>query len=63
VKRVGLRGKGGPEPEFSQQDRERVIELLLSRERVLYLLYEKTFPADEDESKMMEKLEEEEGAN
>ena len=32
------------EPEISQQDREKIIEVLLSQERVLTLLYDKTFP-------------------
>jgi len=31
--------------EFSAADRERVMELLLSQERVINLLYDKTFPA------------------
>lgn len=31
--------------EFSRQDRERVMELLLSQERVISLLYAKTFPS------------------
>lgn len=29
---------------MSQADRERVLELLLSQQRVVQLLYEKTFP-------------------
>jgi len=33
-----------PLSEFSSQDRERVMELLLSQERVVSLLYSRTFP-------------------
>ena len=32
------------ENELNQHERERVIELMLSQERVIALLYEKTFP-------------------
>ena len=35
-----------PVEEFSQEDRERALELLLSQERVVTLLYAKTFPAN-----------------
>jgi len=48
---------GGSEPsvdnvsmdDFSPQDRERVMELLLSQERVISLLYSKTFPMQHSE--------------
>ncbi len=33
-----------PADEFTQEDRERVLELLLSQERVVSLVYAKTFP-------------------
>lgn len=33
-----------PVEEFTQEDRERVLELLLSQERVVSLVYAKTFP-------------------
>ena len=35
--------QGESEPELSQHERERVIELMLSQERVISLLYDKTF--------------------
>mmetsp|Transcript_8436 Transcript_8436/g.22534 ORF Transcript_8436/g.22534 Transcript_8436/m.22534 type:complete len:126 (-) Transcript_8436:1485-1862(-) len=37
-------GRDVPISEFTVEDRERVMELLLSQERVLLLLYDKTFP-------------------
>ena len=37
-------GTGEEENELNQHERERVIELMLSQERVIALLYEKTFP-------------------
>ena len=37
-------GSGEEENELNQHERERVIELMLSQERVIALLYEKTFP-------------------
>lgn len=42
--------------ELSAQDRERVIELLLSKKRVQYLLYEKTFPQEEEGDNLMEEM-------
>lgn len=35
-----------PVEDFTQEDRERALELLLSQERVVTLLYSKTFPVD-----------------
>jgi len=42
--------------DFSPADRERVMELLLSQERVINLLYDKTFPRKPGDSKGMEAL-------
>ena len=42
--------------DFSAADRERVMELLLSQERVINLLYEKTFPKKGVEAKPLEPL-------
>jgi hypothetical protein len=39
----GKRTKPG-EVDLTQQEREKIIEVLLSQERVLTLLYDKTFP-------------------
>ena len=41
---VGEDGEEVPLSEFSAPDRERVMELLLSQERVVSLLYQRTFP-------------------
>jgi hypothetical protein len=40
-----------PVEDFSQADRERVLELLLSQERVVSLLYAKTFPINTTSNK------------
>ena len=42
---AGLKKKGGvDELGLTSEDREKIIEVLLSQERVLTLLYDKTFP-------------------
>ena len=38
------RGTNIPIEDFAQEDRERTLELLLSQERVVTLLYSKVFP-------------------
>jgi hypothetical protein len=37
-------GEGYEDKNLTQQEREKIIEVLLSQERVLTLLYDKTFP-------------------
>lgn len=41
------------EVDLTQQEREKIIEVLLSQERVLTLLYDKTFPPKLAESNQM----------
>lgn len=40
--------------DLTQDEREKVIEVLLSQERVLTLLYDKTFPPKIAETKQMQ---------
>ena len=40
---IGTGGQDHEEIELNQHERERVIELMLSQERVISLLYDKTF--------------------
>jgi len=37
--------------EFTKEQREKIVEMLLSQERVLALLYDKTFPTKNEETK------------
>ena len=39
-----INGEGFEDKTLTQQEREKIIEVLLSQERVLTLLYDKTFP-------------------
>lgn len=43
--------------ELNQHERERVIELMLSQERVIALLYEKTFPMTSTEMQNVDDIE------
>ena len=45
-----------PVDDFSQGDRERVLELLLSQERVVSLIYAKTFPVNNGAQSMQNPL-------
>ena len=45
--------------EFSKEQREKIVEMLLSQERVLALLYDKTFPNKPDEEKKSEEVKKE----
>lgn len=53
----GLPGAFDEDNELNQHERERVIELMLSQERVISLLYEKTFPMTSTEMQNSDDIE------
>lgn len=44
MSRTRRKGTKKSDTDLTQQEREKIIEVLLSQERVLTLLYDKTFP-------------------
>jgi len=54
--------KQGEKAEFTKEQREKIVEMLLSQERVLALLYDKTFPPKQEDEKNAEDNKQEEKA-